>query len=230
MVEQWQDELNDKFDLAFDIMSREQVETSVTGNPFTERPRLIARLDMLARNDDLRAKLEKAPPWDLIVCDEAHRMSASFFGQEVRYTKRFQLGSLAGRLTRHFLLMTATPHNGKEEDFQLFMGLLDADRFEGRFREGVRKVDPSDMMRRLTKEELYRFDSRPLFPERRAYTVSYELSERESELYEAVTHYVREEMNRADRLADDGSRRRNNVGFALQILQRRLASSPAGHS
>ncbi len=227
LVEQWQDELSDKFDLAFDIVSRERVETSVTGNPFAEGQRLIARLDMLARNDDLRAKLEKAPPWDLIVCDEAHRMSASFFGQEVRYTKRFQLGSLAGRLTRHLLLMTATPHNGKEEDFQLFMGLLDADRFEGRFRQGVRKVDPSDMMRRLTKEELYRFDSRPLFPERRAYTVSYELSEREAELYEAVTRYVREEMNRADRLAVDGAKRRNNIGFALQILQRRLASSPA---
>ena len=227
LVEQWQDELNDKFDLAFDIVSRDQVDASVSGNPFAERPRLIARLDMLARNDDLRAKLEKAPPWDLIVCDEAHRMSASFFGQEVKYTKRFQLGSLAGRLARHFLLMTATPHNGKEEDFQLFMGLLDADRFEGRFREGVRKVDPSDMMRRLTKEELYRFDSRPLFPERRAYTVSYDLSKGESELYEAVTRYVREEMNRADRLAEDGTRRRNNVGFALQILQRRLASSPA---
>ena len=227
LVEQWQDELNDKFDLAFDIVSREQIETSVTGNPFAERPRLIARLDMLARNDDLKAKLEAAPPWDLIVCDEAHRMSASFFGQEVRYTKRHQLGALAGRLTRHFLLMTATPHNGKEEDFQLFMGLLDADRFEGRFREGVRKVDPSDMMRRLTKEELYRFDGSPLFPERRAYTVSYDLSQTEYELYEAVTHYVREEMNRADRLADDGTRRRNNVGFALQILQRRLASSPA---
>ena len=227
LVEQWQDELKDKFDLAFAIMSREQIETSVSGNPFAEHPLLIARLDMLSRNDDLKAKLEAAPEWDLIVCDEAHRMSASFFGQEVKYTKRFQLGALAGRVARHFLLMTATPHNGKEEDFQLFLGLLDADRFEGRFREGVHKVDPSDMMRRLTKEELYRFDGSPLFPERRAYTVSYELSPRESQLYEAVTHYVREEMNRADRLADDGSRRRNNVGFALQILQRRLASSPA---
>ena len=227
LVEQWQDELKDKFDLAFDIVSREQVETSVSGNPFAERPRLIARLDMLARNNELQAKLEAAPEWDLIVCDEAHRMSASFFGQEVKYTKRFQLGALAGRLARHFLLMTATPHNGKEEDFQLFMGLLDADRFEGRFREGVHKVDPSDMMRRLTKEELYRFDGSPLFPERRAYTISYRLSPREAELYEAVTHYVREEMNRADRLGDDGTRRRNNVGFALQILQRRLASSPA---
>ena len=227
LVEQWQDELMDKFDLAFQIMTREQIETSVTGNPFVEHPRLIARLDMLARNDELKAKLEAAPEWDLIVCDEAHRMSASFFGQEVKYTKRFQLGALAGRLARHFLLMTATPHNGKEEDFQLFMGLLDADRFEGRFRAGVHKVDPTDMMRRVTKEEMFRFDGSPLFPERRAYTVSYKLSSGEAQLYEAVTHYVREEMNRADRLSEDGSRRRNNVGFALQILQRRLASSPA---
>ncbi len=227
LVEQWQDELLDKFDLAFGILSREQIAASATGNPFAEHSLLIARLDMLARNDELKAKLETAPEWDLIVCDEAHRMSASFFGQEVKYTRRYQLGVLAGRRARHFLLMTATPHNGKEEDFQLFMALLDADRFAGRFREGVHKADPSDMMRRLTKEELYRFDGSPLFPERRAYTVSYALSPREAELYEAVTHYVRQEMNRADRMGDDGTRQRNNVGFALQILQRRLASSPA---
>ena len=227
LVEQWQDELHDKFDLGFEILTRSQIEASRTGSPFVEHPRLIARLDMLARSEELKAKLEAAPEWDLIVVDEAHRMSASFFGREVKYTKRFQLGSLAGRMARHFLLMTATPHNGKEEDFQLFMGLLDGDRFEGRFREGVHKVDPSDMMRRLVKEELYRFDGTPLFPERRAYTVSYGLSPGEAALYEAVTHYVREEMNRADRLAEDGTRRRNNVGFALQILQRRLASSPA---
>ncbi len=227
LVEQWQDELSEKFDLTFDILSRDQADAAVTGNPFAEKSRLITRLDMLARNDDLKDRLEAAPVWDLVVCDEAHRMSASLFGQEVKYTKRFQLGELAGRLARHFLLMTATPHNGKEADFQLFMGLLDADRFEGRFREGVHKIDPSDMMRRLTKEELRKFDGSPLFPERRAYTVSYWLSPSEAELYEAVTHYVREEMNRADRIGEDGSRRRNNVGFALQILQRRLASSPA---
>src|SRR5271165_3575168 len=225
LVEQWQDEMAEKFGLGFDALTRDQIESSITGNPFVERSRLIARLDMLARSDELRAKLEAAPDWDLIICDEAHRMAASYFGGEVKETQRHKLGKLLGTRTRNFLLMSATPHNGKEADFQLFMGLLDADRFEGRFREGVHKADVSDMMRRLTKEELYRFDGTPLFPERRAYAASYSLSPAEADLYQAVTTYVREEMNRADRTGDD--KRRSNVGFALQILQRRLASSPA---
>jgi superfamily II DNA or RNA helicase len=211
--------------LAFDILTRDQIEASVTGNPFVEKNRLILRLDMAARSDELKAKLQAALDWDLVICDEAHRMAASYFGGEVKETQRHKLGKLLGTRTRNFLLMSATPHNGKEADFQLFMGLLDADRFEGRFREGVHKADVSDMMRRLTKEELYRFDGTPLFPERRAYTASYSLSPAEADLYQAVTTYVREEMNRADRTGDD--KRRMNVGFALQILQRRLASSPA---
>jgi SNF2 family DNA or RNA helicase len=225
LVEQWQDEMSEKFGLAFDILTRDQIEASVTGNPFVEKNRLILRLDMAARSDELKAKLQAAPDWDLVTCDEAHRMAASYFGGEVKETQRHKLGKLLGTRTRNFLLMSATPHNGKEADFQLFMGLLDADRFEGRFREGVHKADVSDMMRRLTKEELYRFDGTPLFPERCAYTASYSLSPAEADLYQAVTTYVREEMNRADRTGDD--KRRMNVGFALQILQRRLASSPA---
>jgi superfamily II DNA or RNA helicase len=225
LVEQWQEELVDKFGLGFELLTRDQIEASITGNPFVERNRLIIRLDMAARSDELRAKLEAAPDWDLIVCDEAHRMAASYFGGEVKETQRYKLGRLLGTRTRNLLLMSATPHNGKEADFQLFMGLLDADRFEGRFREGVHKADVSDMMRRLTKEELFRFDGTKLFPERRAYTASYALSPAETDLYQAVTNYVREEMNRADRTGDD--KRRMNVGFALQILQRRLASSPA---
>jgi superfamily II DNA or RNA helicase len=225
LVEQWQDEMSEKFGLAFEILTRDQIEASITGNPFAEKNRLILRLDMAARSDELKAKLQAAPDWDLVISDEAHRMAASYFGGEVKETQRYKLGKLLGTRTRNLLLMSATPHNGKEADFQLFMGLLDADRFEGRFREGVHKADVSDMMRRLTKEELYRFDGTPLFPERRAYTASYSLSPIEADLYQAVTTYVREEMNRADRTGDD--RRRMNVGFALQILQRRLASSPA---
>lgn len=225
LVEQWQEELAEKFSLGFDLLTREQIEASITGNPFIEKNRLIIRLDMAARSDELKAKLAAAPDWDLVICDEAHRMAASYFGGEVKETQRHKFGKLLGAHTRNLLLMSATPHNGKEADFQLFMGLLDADRFEGRFREGVHKADVSDMMRRMTKEELYRFDGTPLFPERRAYTASYALSPVEADLYQAVTTYVREEMNRADRTGDD--KRRSNVGFALQILQRRLASSPA---
>jgi superfamily II DNA or RNA helicase len=227
LVEQWQDELGEKFGLEFDILSREMIETSRSGNPFNDRHRLIARLDMLARDDDLQQKLTSATEWDLIIVDEAHRMSATYFGNEVKYTKRYQLGQKLGGICRHFLLMTATPHNGKEKDFQLFMALLDGDRFEGRFRDGMHVADVEDMMRRLTKEELLRFDGRPLFPERRAYTVKYELSPQEAALYAAVTDYVRNEMNRFQRFAEEDGRKRNMVGFALQILQRRLASSPA---
>ena len=203
------------------------IEGSRSGNPFNDNNRLIARLDVLARNDDLLEKLTSSSEWDMIIVDEAHRMSATFFGNEVKYTKRYQLGQQLGKVCRHFLLMTATPHNGKEKDFQLFMALLDGDRFEGRFRDGVHMADVEDMMRRLTKEELLRFDGRPLFPERKAYTAKYELSADEARLYTAVTEYVRNEMNRVQRFAEEDGRKRNNVGFALQILQRRLASSPA---
>src|SRR5690606_15582148 len=111
-----------------------------------------------------------------------------------------------------------------EEDFQLFMALLDGDRFEGRFRDGVHQADVSDLMRRMVKENLLKFDGRPLFPERIAYTVPYRLSDAEAHLYTEVTEYVRQEFNRAAALQNDG--RAGTVGFALTILQRRLASSP----
>jgi SNF2 family DNA or RNA helicase len=227
LVEQWQDELYAKFGLSFDILSRDQVEASRSGNPFNEKNLLIARLDMMSRSTDLQACFTASADWDLVICDEAHKMSASYFGGEVKYTKRYNLGRLLGSHCRHFLLMTATPHNGKEADFQLFMGLLDSDRFEGKFRDGVHQIDVTDLIRRLTKEELVKFDGKPLFPERCAYTMTYKLSDPESALYHAVTAYVREEMNRAERFAADDQKRRLNVGFALQILQRRLASSPA---
>ena len=222
LTEQWQDELLEKFGLTFEILSREKQEQCPSGNYFEEQNQLIARLDQLSRNEDFQEKLRHSE-WDLIIVDEAHKMSAHYFGSKVNETARFKLGKLLGTITRHYLLMTATPHNGKEEDFQLFLSLLDGDRFYGKFREGVHKVDISDMMRRMVKEDLLKFDGTPLFPERIAYTANYELSPHEAALYAEVTDYVRNEMNRADNL--DG-KRKGTVGFALTQLQRRLASSP----
>src|SRR4051812_29440594 len=225
LAEQWQDELHRRFHLPFEILTNDKFEAARTGNWFLENDLAIARLDKLSRNEDVQQKLS-APDcrYDLIVCDEAHKLSATFFGGELKYTKRYKLGQLLSGLTRHFLLMTATPHNGKEEDFQLFLALLDGDRFEGKFRDGVHQVDVSDLMRRMVKESLLKFDGKPLFPERIAYTAPYKLSDAEARLYREVTEYVREEFNRAEALQND--KRAGTVGFALTILQRRLASSP----
>lgn len=222
LTDQWQDELLEKFGVSFEIFSREKQEQCSSGNYFDEQNQLICRLDQLSRNEDYQEKLA-ATEWDLIIVDEAHKLSANYFGNKINKTKRFQLGELLGSITRHFLLMTATPHNGKEEDFQIWLSLIDSDRFYGKFREGAHKVDVSDMMRRMVKEELLKFDGTPLFPERRAYTANYALSDAEASLYEQVTDYVREEMNRADALT---GKRKGTVGFALTQLQRRLASSP----
>ena len=249
LVEQWQDELWRKFSLKFQIVTNDMLEAAVTRNAFEENDLCIARLDKLARNEDVQALLREVR-WDLVVVDEAHKMSATVFGGEAKYTKRYQLGQLLGDTTENLLLMTATPHNGKPEDFQLFMSLVDRDRFEGarhrkasfRSRADAHRqmgmglpddpggsclpepeLDVSDCMRRLVKEELLKFDGKPLFPERRAYTVTYTLSPAELDLYEDVTEYVTNQFNRAERL--DG-KRRNSVGFALTVLQRRLASSP----
>jgi superfamily II DNA or RNA helicase len=222
LVEQWRDELFEKFGLEFPIYSPLLEQASPSGNPFENYQQLIVRLDQLSRNEELQEKL-CAAGWDLVVFDEAHKLAAHYFGTKLEKTGRFRFAEKLGAHVRHLLLMTATPHNGKDEDFQLFLSLLDSDRFYGKFRDGVHKVDASDLMRRMVKEELVRFDNTPLFPERKAYTVNYTLSQIESALYEAVTQYVQTEMGKADELQGP---RKGSVGFALTALQRRLASSP----
>ena len=219
LVEQWQEELQQKFQLNFELLTSERL--NATDNIFLNANCCIASIDILARNKTFQDKL-RAKSWDLIICDEAHKMSATISGNKISYTKRFRLGKLLGKITRHFLLLTATPHNGKEKDFYLFMSLIDPDRFEG-VQRIKNPVDVSDMMRRLVKEDLLTFKGKPLFPERRAYTVNYNLSPREMALYELVTNYVSDGFNRAERLSGN---KKSSVGFAMTILQRRLASSP----
>ncbi|MEA5420496.1 helicase-related protein [Spirulina sp. CCNP1310] len=215
LAAQWQEELADKFDLPFAIALPER--------PLRETPLAIARLDQFSRSEELQNQLQQMD-WDLVVVDEAHKLAATVFGGERRETKRYKLGKLLATVSRHFLLMTATPHNGKEEDFQLFLALLDGDRFAGGYRDPSYTCDPADLMRRLVKEDLLKFDGTPLFPERRAHTVQYQLSPPEAELYRQVTNYVQREFDRAEALNHNG--RKSTVGFALTILQRRLASSP----
>jgi SNF2 family DNA or RNA helicase len=236
LVEQWRDEMFEKFGLEFRVFTKDMEAATPTGNPFEDIDHLIVRLDQLSRGEEgegnelkkpgpLQSKLLNAG-WDLVIFDEAHKLAARSSGSNPDKTARFRFAERLGACTRHLLLMTATPHNGKEEDFQMFLSLLDSDRFYGKFRGGkggAHKVDTSDLMRRMVKEEMLRFDGTHLFPERKAYTANYKLSDIESALYEAVTSYVKTEMGKADALKGP---RKGSVGFALTALQRRLASSP----
>ncbi|MDR2379570.1 MAG: DEAD/DEAH box helicase, partial [Bifidobacteriaceae bacterium] len=170
LVEQWREELATKFDLRFEVFAQHMAAQAGGRNAFAEHPYLICRMDQLSRSEDLMEQLGDVA-WDVAIVDEAHRMSAHYWGGEVDETKRFKLGRLLSETAQNLLLMTATPHAGKEDDFQLFMSLLDKDRFEGQFREGVHRTDTAGLMRRMVKEDLLTFDGKPLFPERRAYTV-----------------------------------------------------------
>ena len=228
LAEQWQDEILDKFNIPFTLLDGVARSAPRGLNPLNENGLAIARVDTLKRPEQ-REQIDVADDWDLIIVDEAHKMNAHYNGYEIRRTDRYRLGETLGTKTRHLLLMTATPHSGIEENFQLFLRLLDSDRFEGKYRRSAHSREVSDLMRRVMKEDLLGFDGKRLFPDRVAATVSYELGGLELQLYEAVTNYVRTEMGRADELraAKDGKRRGSIVGFALTVLQRRLASSPA---
>jgi hypothetical protein len=223
LVNQWQDELFEKFGLSFTIFSREHVEQSLSGNPFEDTDFLIARLDQLSRNEDLQDRL-KSSHWDLIVVDEAHKLSANYYGNKINTTKRFELGQLLGSVTRHFLLMTATPHNGKEADFQLFLSSWTLTvSTESSATAPTRWTLPTscgEWSRKKCCASTAHVSFRSAAPIR----LPISSHRPEAALYEAVTKYVTEEMNRADRLQDGG--RKGTVGFALASLQRRLASSP----
>lgn len=231
LAEQWQDEMQSKFSLDFDIFSPGMVAASPSGNPFREARLLIVRMDQVARNEEFSAMLRDPDVrWDIAVVDEAHRMSAHYRNayDEMDRTRRFALGQTLSASSENLLLMTATPHSGNEADFQLFLTLLDKDRFAGqpRGQHSLQNLDTKDVMRRMVKEEMLDFDGRHLFPERHAETVRYPLSPDEASLYRAVTDYVRSGMNKAQSIMSTDKRRGNSIGFALTVLQRRLASSP----
>jgi len=214
LVEQWQQELQDKFALRFAIFDNDLLDDQPDGT-LRDVPFLIARLDQFSRSKDLTSLVVGAD-YDLAIFDEAHKLSVSVWGATADKTKRFQLAEAFRDAIPSTLLMTATPHNGVDAAYKEFLTLL---RTAGE--PAIKDPAAEGLMRRLVKEQLVYLDGSPLFPQRRASTVSYHLSPMERDLYEEVTEYVRVEMNK---VSDDDAKR--SVGFALVVLQRRLASSP----
>ena len=179
--------------------TRSRRPAAATRSPRTRL--VICRLDKLSRNEDVQAKLEQTD-WDLDRrATRRTRCRRTSSAARSKDTKRYQLGELLGGLTRHFLLMTATPHNGKEEDFQLFMALLDADRFEGKFRDGVhrrRRVGPDAPDGQGGAAHVRGQAALPRAARLHGHLPA--LDRRGASSTSEVTEYVREEMNRADAL------------------------------
>jgi superfamily II DNA or RNA helicase len=219
---QWQDEMRDRFSTEFTVIRREQLQANPGADMWRQYLRAIMSVDF-AKREEVRATFEGAK-WDLVIVDEAHKMAAYQYGEKVEKTQAYQLGEALSERTDHLLLMTATPHRGNADNFRLLLALLDKDLFQSNLDLAniLRQSELPIFLRRL-KERMVRFDNTPIFPPRSVDTVAYDLDGIEKDLYDAVTDYVSKRFQRAEQLTDDRARR--NVGLALMVLQRRLASS-----
>ncbi len=230
LTDQWRREMHDKFGETFDVINRATVNAAYGRNVWEETAQAICSIDFVARNDEIRERMRDTH-WDLIIVDEAHKMAAYRYGTKTKTTARYELGAFLAERTDHFLFLTATPHKGDPDNFALLLQLLDPDLYvTGDILAEASDRDENRIMVRRLKEDMRKFNGEPCFPPRHVKTLSYKLKgdERgipseatELGLYNAVTNYVTHHFQRAD---DQGNR---NVGLALTVLQRRLASSLA---
>jgi superfamily II DNA or RNA helicase len=219
LTDQWRRELHDKFGETFTVINRATVSAAYGRNVWEDNPQCITSIDFLARQDDV-LNLIRDIHWDLVIVDEAHKMAAYRYGQKVNKTQRYELGEFLRDHTDHFLFLTATPHKGDPDNFALLLQLLDRDLYvTGNILAEASAHDENRIMLRRLKEDMKKFDGSPCFPPRHVQTLSYTLSPDELTLYNAVTEYVQNNFQRAEAAEN------RNVGLALTVLQRRLASS-----
>lgn len=216
---QWQRELKEKFEENFSLVSRGTMNDNFGENVWLKEKQLITSIDF-AKRDEVLPTLDSAD-FDMIIVDEAHKMAAYKYNEKISKTGRYKLGEILSKNSEHLLFLTATPHKGDTENFRLFLDLLQPGFFATTemLEESIKKNENTLFLRRM-KEDMKDFEGKPLFLPRNVITPAYRLSDSEKELYNQVTIYVKEQFNKA--LSSENKR---HIGFALTILQRRLASS-----
>lgn len=217
--DQWRRELKEKFDETFVVIDRNTFEAVYGENPWEKHEQIITSMDF-AKQEEILASLSSVH-WDLIIVDEAHKMSAYRYGNKTERTQRYRLGEALSRNSDHLLFLTATPHKGDPENFRLFLDLLMPGFFatSSMVEESLRNKDNPLFIRRL-KEDLKDFEGKPIFTRRFPITIKFLLSDPETELYNEVSRYV---IDQYDKVLQSDNKR--NIAFALMILQRRMASS-----
>ena len=222
---QWQRELKDKFREQFDVMRGEVLRTQYGQNPWQERNQVVTSVSWISRVEDAKDSLLRSS-WDLVIVDEAHKMSAYSSDKK---TLAFQLGEALSQRTDHFLLMTATPHKGDPENFRLFLSLLDRDVYGDvkSLEQAMRRHQAPFYLRRL-KEALVSFpdpetgEVKKLFTNRDVRTTKFELDGDEFDFYDSLTRYVEDQSIKA---AAAENVQANILSFQMAMLQRRFASS-----
>jgi superfamily II DNA or RNA helicase len=221
LTPQWRRELKDKFGEVFTVIDRGMVSGAYGRNVWEDTPQCITSIDFVARQDDILNQLRDVH-WDLVIVDEAHKMAAYRYGMKIDKTQRYEFGEMLREKADHLLFLTATPHKGDPDNFALLLQLLDKDLYvTGNILAEASAHGENRIMIRRLKEDMKKFDGSPCFPPRKVQTLPYQLTPDELTLYEAVTEYVQHNFQRAMQ-ADN-----RNVGLALTVLQRRLASSMA---
>jgi superfamily II DNA or RNA helicase len=217
---QWQREMKERFNTPFKLVNRQVVRASWGENVWEEHPRAIASIDFL-KQDDIKQTLRNSR-WDLVIADEAHKMSAYAYETKERTkidkTARYKVGEVLSDRSEHMLFLSATPHKGDEENFRLFLDLLRPGFFAKTelLQESVERKENPLFIRRL-KEDMKTFDGKPLFPPRHVKTAPFRLTNQEMRLYNEVTSYIRNYYDQA--------KEKRHIAFAMVILQRRLTSS-----
>jgi superfamily II DNA or RNA helicase len=225
---QWQRELRDKFDEQFEVLKGADLREQYGINQWLDRKQIVTSLD-LAKREEILPGLSQVH-WDLVIFDEAHRLSWS---PPSRKTARYALGELLRDRSDHMLMLTATPHKGDPENFTLFLQLLDQDVYADvrSIREAMERRFAPFYLRR-TKEAMVYFPERQadntwaakkVFTRRIPNTVDFSIDGEEFELYRAVTKFVRRQSEAAAARGEDS--RARAVGFLMTLYQRRLASS-----
>ncbi len=222
---QWQRELQDKFREKFEVVRGEVLRMNYGVNPWQEKNQVITSVSWVSTIEDARESLLRSH-WDLVIVDEAHKMSASNADHK---TLAYQLGESLSEMTDHYLLMTATPHKGDPKNFCLFLELLDKDVYGDvrSLREAIRRHEAPFYLRRV-KEALVTFPDpntgvvKSLFTQRKVQTTEFKIDDDEWDFYDSLTHFVEDQSIKA---AGDNTARGRALGFTMAMLQRRFASS-----
>jgi superfamily II DNA or RNA helicase len=220
LVENWRRELNDVFNLDFEVFGSEGDITDRKTNAFAKHHRIIASVDTLKRPARIRRILE-APPWDLIVFDEAHHLSVYRSGNRARKTENYKLAEAIRPHCRDLLLLSATPHQGDHFRFWMLVHLLDAKLFHDERDMLENRHRLNAVVIRRTKADACAPDGSPLFARRIVHTEAFELTPAEKRFYEALTAYLNDGYDLARARGGEG----RSLGFVMTIFQKIAASS-----